>query len=305
MMQLTPKQQLICLQLFGLTYKDQWLYLTNLHRMGLMDRLLTWQECRQLASQIKGFNLRKYAIGHHVPVDDSYLRQLDQESFYIYDKVYPKLWLQIPQPPLIIYYRGRLDLLLLPCISLVGTRKITSYGEFQTLEIVEQLSDLGLTFISGLALGVDYCAHVAALKHAPGSTIAILANGHDYFYPQKHEFLQKQLAQDGLVLSEYLPNSPCRKHQFVMRNRLVAGLSPAIIVIEAAMQSGSLITANYALDYNRQVFALPGRINDSQSQGCNALIAAGAYPIISTGDLKGQVLDLYIRQGHMIKYISK
>lgn len=305
MMHLTPKQQLICLQILGLSYKDQWLYLTTLHRKGLMDRSLTWSECRQVTTRINGFNSKRRTIGQTFPLDESYIKLLDNESFYIHDEIYPKLWLQIPQPPLVIYFRGRLDLFHLPSISIVGTRKISAYGEFQTQDIVKELANLGLTFVSGLAAGVDYHAHLAALKHAKGSTIAILANGMDYYYPQKHEYLQRQLGQEGLVLSEYLPDCPCRKHQFIMRNRLVAGLSPAILVIEAAMQSGSLITANYALDYNRQVFALPGRIDESQSQGCNALIAAGAYPIISTSDLKMQVSDLYLRQGQFHGYFSK
>jgi len=169
-------------------------------------------------------------------------------------------------------------------IAIVGSRRPTSYGEKVTYQIASELAAAGATIVSGLAIGVDSIAHRAALD-ARGTTVAVLAHGLDRIYPPRHRGLaQEILAGGGALVSEYDIGTPPLKHQFVERNRIIAGLSAAVIVTEAAEKSGSLITANYALQANRTVMAVPGNITSQYSAGPNNLIRNGATPITSSAD---------------------
>ena len=201
------------------------------------------------------------------------------------DTRYPPLLRQISDPPKGLYVRGNLQ--DVPCISIVGTRRSTSYGRRAAQEIVSDLVVAGLGIVSGLALGIDGEVHKATLD-AGGYTIAILGTGIDEatIYPREHLKLAHQILESGgALVSENPPGSPSFKYAFPRRNRLIAGWSPATLVIEANESSGSLITARLALDDNREVLAVPGSIWSDVSLGCNRLLSLGAKVCMSAQDV--------------------
>ncbi|MGX7091642.1 DNA-processing protein DprA [Hutsoniella sourekii] len=294
-MEITLKEQLIYLQSQGMTYSQQWKYLRSYYaRVGKEAGSLA--DCQAVLSQVQSqlgkcwaqeISFRDY------PSLQAQVRSWSQEAIFIEETdLFPRIWLEIPQPPLLIYYRGRIDLLKQPCVSLVGTRQISSYGRKVTQELTQAIIDQGWVVVSGLAQGIDTISHQTADQWQSGQTIAIIATGLDQAYPTSNQQLQDRLSQRHLVLSEYPPKQGALKHHFVMRNRLVAGLSPVTIVIEAAQKSGSLITANYALQFNREVLAVPGRIDDPCSKGCNLLIQAGAQPVVDLADTIQTIAEL-------------
>ncbi|MDQ7032083.1 MAG: DNA-processing protein DprA [Desulfonauticus sp.] len=199
------------------------------------------------------------------------------------DKDYPYLLKQIPSPPPILFWSGQKDVLSKPCIAIVGTRNATRYGQQMTQEIASALSKAGLCIVSGLAVGIDSIAHAAALEH--GSTIAVLGCGINVNYPSSNAGLKQKIKQKGLLLSEYIPDTAPEAHNFPLRNRIISGLSLGVIVIEAKEKSGALITAQYALEQGREIFALPGTCKMPNSAGCNRLIQQGAYLIQSVQDI--------------------
>ena len=199
---------------------------------------------------------------------------------------YPARLRQLHDPPAQIYVIGPLESALAqPCLAVVGSRKMTAYGKQVTDQLTETVSRRGVTIVSGLAYGVDAQAHQAALQ-AGGITVAVLASGLDQITPLGNEWLgRKVLEQGGALVSEYPPGTPAMKHSFVARNRLIAALSDAVLIPEAAVNSGSLHTAQYALDLGRSVMAVPGSINSSLSEGANNLIKSGAVPVTSAADI--------------------
>jgi DNA processing protein len=200
----------------------------------------------------------------------------------IKDLAYPRLLKEIHDPPQELYIRGKIEILNRPGLAIVGTRKATAYGIKAAEEIVKNLP-LGFVVVSGLALGIDTVAHRTALKkNIP--TIAVLGSSVDdqSIYPRENaKLVYEIIAKGGAVISEYEPPSPPRKENFPKRNRIVSGLSKAVVVVEAPEKSGALITARCALEQNREVFALPGNVFSENSQGTNNLIKQGAHPIIS------------------------
>lgn len=285
---MTLKKELIYLQLTGRTYQEGWTYLhARLQKVADPDRNLV--ESGEIPSAFKHC-FQDYSNF------ESQVDQLTTSAFCLADPLYPKTWLHIPQPPLLLYYRGNLDLLKQRKISFVGSRKLSDYGIQAGKGIARALSQAGFVLVSGLAKGADAIAHQAGLSSKSAGTIAVIASGFNTVYPKEHYDLQSRIAQEQLLISEYPPQQGIRKHQFIGRNRLVAGLCPAIVVVQAANKSGSLITANYALDYNRQVYALPGPITDTQSYGTNALIHAGASPIYDLNEFVREAVDFYQRQ---------
>ena len=188
------------------------------------------------------------------------------------DDDYPEELRAIDDAPLILYYKGKIQ----PSatrISIVGTREITGYGQKATLEIAEDLARAGITIVSGGAIGIDTSAHWGALNG--GRTVAVLGCG-IAAYPSFNAKLFKRIVEDGAIISEYPPRMPPMPGQFPRRNRIIAGLSKAVVVVEAGSKSGALYTANFALEYKRMLFAVPGSIFAERSQGCNALIKKGA-----------------------------
>ena len=206
------------------------------------------------------------------------------------DEAYPQRLREIEQPPPVLYLRGE----LLPedtwAVAIVGTRRVTPYGRQVTEEIAAYLAANGITVVSGLARGVDALAHNAALK-AGGRTLAVLGSGVDRIYPPENRALAEQILEQGAVLSDYAPGTPPESSNFPPRNRIISGLSMAVIVIEAGKTSGALITAEFAAEQGREIFAVPGNILAPQSKGTNKLIQQGALPLLSASDVM-QALDL-------------
>lgn len=192
---------------------------------------------------------------------------------------------QLAHPPKELYYIGILPKLRLPSVAIVGTRKPTPYGKDTTFELAYNLAKKGVVVISGLAYGIDAIAHRAALQ-AGGVTIAVLANGLDTIYPASHQQLAQEIIEKGgAIISEYPPGIAARDYQFLARNRIISGLSDAVIVTEAAARSGTVSTVNHALDQNKEVFAVPGNITSPLSAGPNLLLQQGAHPALSVNDI--------------------
>lgn len=204
----------------------------------------------------------------------------------LHDSSYPPLLREIPDPPKTLYCLGSdISILLDPALAIVGSRKVSYYGKTVTEQLTSQLTGKGINIVSGLALGVDSIAHKAALE-ARGLTIAVLPCGLDRVYPSSHTALAKQiLASGGLFVSEYPPETTPMKHHFIARNRIVSGLCKGVLITEAAQRSGSLHTANFALEQGREVFAVPGPITSPTSAGTNNLIKSGATPVTKPEDI--------------------
>ncbi len=205
------------------------------------------------------------------------------------DEAYPTRLKEIDQPPPVMYIRGEYLQDDLFAVAIVGTRRITPYGRQVTEELAAFLGSNGITVISGLARGVDAIAHHAALK-AGGRTIGILGSGVDKIYPPEHQKLAEQMIERGAIISDYVPGTPPDASNFPPRNRIISGLSLAVVVIEAGETSGALITAGFAAEQGREIFSVPGSIFAPQSKGTNKLIQNGALPLLSVNDLM-QALD--------------
>jgi DNA processing protein len=206
------------------------------------------------------------------------------------DEAYPARLREIDQPPPVLYLRGEYLPDDLFAVAIVGTRRITPYGRQVTEEIASFLAANGITVVSGLARGVDAVAHTAALR-AGGRTIGVLGSGVDRIYPPEHRALAEQTTERGAVVSDYAPGTPPDASNFPPRNRIISGLSLAVVVIEAGETSGALITAEFAAEQGREVFAVPGSILAPQSKGTNKLIQQGAQPLLTASDLM-QALNL-------------
>lgn len=198
---------------------------------------------------------------------------------------YPMRLTQCPDFPLVLFYKGSTSLNAKRIISVVGTRHISDYGKEICHNFIHELSLLlpDVVIVSGLAYGVDIHAHRAALeRNLP--TVGVLAHGLDRIYPTLHRTTAKEMIENGGLLTEYMTETNPDKGNFVRRNRIVAGMSDATIVVESAIKGGALITANLALDYNRDVFAFPGRVSDKYSEGCNQLIADNKAGLITSAE---------------------
>ena len=201
------------------------------------------------------------------------------------DSDYPELLADLEDAPFALYYYGDLPSCDKACVGIVGSRNNSYYGNDITIKISRELASENVAVISGMALGIDRCAHVGALQ-AKGYTCAVLGSGSDVCYPHSNADIYEKIKKDGCVLSEHPPRTKSLSHHFPLRNRIISGISDALIVVEAGKRSGSLITARLALEQNRDVFAIPGRIGDVQSEGTNELIKRfGAQLITSAEDV--------------------
>jgi DNA processing protein len=200
------------------------------------------------------------------------------------DARYPPLLLQTADPPLLLYVQGQVSVLGLPALAIVGSRNPTPQGADNAREFAHALSDAGLAIVSGLALGIDGAAHEGALA-GRSPTVAVVGTGLDRVYPARHRHLAHRIAQTGAIVSEYAPGMPPLQANFPQRNRLIAGMTRGTLVVEAALQSGSLITARLASEAGREVFAIPGSIHSPQSRGCHALLKQGAKLVESAQDV--------------------
>lgn len=197
---------------------------------------------------------------------------------------YPPLLREISSPPLILFCKGNASLLAHRQLAMVGSRRVSHYGKELAFDLAGQLVHSGFVVTSGLALGIDGESHKGALA-AGGKTIAVLGTGVDSIYPKRHCKLAEEVVAQGCLVSEFLPDTPARAENFPRRNRIIAGLAEGTLVVEAAIKSGSLITAKYALEQNRDVFAVPGSIHSDYARGCHHLIKQGAVLTESVDDI--------------------
>ena len=200
------------------------------------------------------------------------------------DQTYPQRLLEIADPPILLYAKGRIELLTQPSIAIVGSRNATAQGIANAEQFAAALSQAGLTIISGMALGIDTAAHRGSLA-LPGSTVAVIGTGADIVYPARNRDLAHDIAAAGCIVSEYPLGMPAVASNFPRRNRIISGLSSGVLVIEAAARSGSLITARMAAEQGRDVFAIPGSIHSPLAKGCHLLIKQGAKLVESAQDI--------------------
>lgn len=200
------------------------------------------------------------------------------------DADYPRALLELGYAPPVLFFVGRRELLNRPALAIVGSRNATAQGLDNARNFARALADAGLTIVSGLALGVDAAAHEGALLGA-GSTLAVVGTGLDRVYPARHRELAHRIANEGGLLSEFPPGTPPRENNFPRRNRLISGLAKGVLVVEAAQKSGSLITARYAGEQGREVFAIPGSIHSPLAKGCHKLIREGAKLVETAQDI--------------------
>ncbi|MFC4652461.1 DNA-processing protein DprA [Lactococcus nasutitermitis] len=204
-------------------------------------------------------------------------------SFSILEDIYPERLKEIYNPPTLIFYQGNLNLLKKPKIAFVGSRNSSENGIKATQKIIKELKGT-FVIVSGLARGIDATSHIAAIKN-DSPTIAVIGTGLDVYYPLDNRKIQEYMAKKELILSEYIPGDKPLKFHFPERNRIIAGLSRGVVVVEAKIRSGSLITAERALEEGRDVFAIPGNISDGFSDGCNHLIQQGAKLVYQGQDI--------------------
>ncbi|ACC69229.1 DNA-processing protein DprA [Paraburkholderia phymatum] len=200
------------------------------------------------------------------------------------DPAYPPSLLTMPDPPPLLYVKGRMELLQAPSVAVVGSRSATPQGIEDASRFARALSDAGMTVVSGLAAGVDGAAHRGALQ-GRGSTVAVIGTGADIVYPASHHALAHQIANHGAILSEWPLGTPARSANFPQRNRLIAGIVRGVLIVEAAMRSGSLITARLANEMGRDVFAIPGSIHAPLARGCHRMIKQGAKLVETPEDI--------------------
>lgn len=213
-----------------------------------------------------------------------HMRKLGVALLTIHDEAYPECLRQIFDPPLVLFTRGRLEWLSRVAVAVVGSRQASTYGKAVAERLGADLAARGVTVISGMARGIDTAAHLGAFS-AGGATAAVFGCGVDVVYPRENVKLADKLARDGLLVSEFAMGAPAYPQNFPIRNRIVSGLSAAVLVVEGTQYSGSSITARLALDQNREVFAVPGNITSQQSFGPNLLIKQGAQLVHSVNDI--------------------
>ena len=203
---------------------------------------------------------------------------------------YPSQLKQIAKLPPLLYVRGSLDALHLPQIAIVGSRRMTRGAEIIAQSWAKSLACSGFTITSGMAIGIDGCAHLGALEAIHGLSVGVVATGIDRIYPSRNASLaEKMIEKGGALVTEFAPGTPPLPSHFPQRNRIISGLSLGVLVVEAALKSGSLITAKCALEQNREVFAIPGSINSPQSKGCHQLIKQGACLVETTAELVEEI----------------
>jgi len=220
---------------------------------------------------IRAGNIKCFNDFHLAEEEIRFIEKYKIQPLFITDKNYPQRLLHCYDLPTLLYYRGNTDLNASRVISVIGTRNNTDYGKQVTEKLLYDLKEQNVLIVSGLAFGIDAIAHKAALQHNL-QTVAVLAHGLDTIYPRQHKALAKEMIQQGGLLTELRNGEEPDKHNFPKRNRIVAGMADATIVIETAVKGGSMITAELANNYNRDVFALPGKTTDAKSAGCNYLI---------------------------------
>ena len=282
--------------------KMMWFALSNVQGFNVhyLDRILEGIGDVDAIFRMKKQELYKYLKNVRIPdrMIESLLHVREIDYYKEYENLtqngvsfitkeeagFPKRLLQISGAPYYLYYRGKLPSDDVPAIAMIGARNCSVYGQQISLCFSKVLAGCGMQIISGMARGIDGYAHKGALE-ARGYTAAVLGFGMDICYPKEHIVLKKEIACYGALVSEYAMGTPGVSQNFPARNRLIAGMSDAVIVIEAAKKSGTLITAEFALEQGKMIYAVPGRIGDRLSEGCNELILDGAKIVMSPEDI--------------------
>lgn len=274
-----------------------WLHLLHAPGLGFarIQQLLTvFGDASSIVSQRsfpEQINLPAAAKSYLLTADDSqiqaelsWLEKANNHLLHLNDPLYPPQLKDTADPPPVLFVKGSMNCLLLPQLAVVGSRNADNSGLQNTRFFCSQLVKQGMVITSGLATGIDSAAHRAALQ-AGGKTIAVMGTGINSIYPRNNRQLAKDIVQNGAVISEFPLNTPPKAHHFPRRNRIIAGLSLATLVVEAAEKSGTLITARLAMEQNRPVMAVPGSIHNPRVKGCHALIKQGAKLVESAEDI--------------------
>lgn len=274
-----------------------WLALKATPRLGsrkaltLLQRYSIQQLFQLDAGQLQNFGLNADQIQHITQPDWPFIEQVIEDChcqgvsiLHWDDGRYPEALKQIAAAPIVLFCQGQLAHLSTPKLAIIGSRHCTYYGKEKAHYFAGELAQQGFVIVSGMALGIDTQAHLGCLQQSQ-ATIAVLGAGLNHIYPKRNLALSAQIRQQGLLLSEFWPNSPPLAKNFPRRNRIISGLSLGVFVIEASQRSGSLITARYALEQNREVFALPGSIDNGQACGCHYLIQQGAKLVTQPADI--------------------
>jgi DNA processing protein len=224
--------------------------------------------------------------------DENWLTGAHRHLLTLHDPLYPPLLAQIADPPPLLFVQGNVECLHRPQLAMVGSRNPTPLGAQTAFDFSRALAAAGLTITSGLAAGIDAASHRGALE--TGSTVAVMGTGPDRVYPARHRDLAHEIAAGGALVSEWPTGTPVLANNFPRRNRLISGLSLGVLVVEAAAQSGSLITARQALEQGREVLAIPGSIHNPLARGCNALIRQGAKLVETIEDVLEEIAPLLV-----------
>jgi len=234
------------------------------------------------------------------------LDQFQAQIVPITSEDYPPQLQQITKPPPLLYIRGNPHCLNLPQLAIVGSRRMTKGGEVIATSWAKSLAASGFTITSGMAVGIDSCAHRGALEAHQGVSIAVIATGIDRIYPSRNASLAEQIIEKGgALVTELAPGTPPLPAHFPQRNRIISGLSLGVLVVEAALKSGSLITAKYALEQNCEVFAIPGSINSPQSKGCHQLIKQGACLVETAAELVEEIAGPLATYGEKYQHLTQ
>lgn len=287
-------------------HKEYWVWLSRIQnvRKNILYEILKKIKLDELwhADKYKltnlGFSMQetkelldeKYRFGLNNYID--YLNKNNINLITIFDKSYPKKLRNIYDPPLVLYAKGNINLLNRLGIAIVGCRLSTNYGNNISTQFSYILSKYNINVISGLARGIDASSHKGAIK-ANGNTIAVVGSGLDIIYPYENKYLFTEIIEKGgLIISEYVPGTKPISKNFPQRNRIISGISNGVLVVEAKEKSGSLITAEFALEQGREVYAIPGNINSMNSVGTNELIKQGAKMVTSVSEILEDFLKI-------------
>ncbi len=230
--------------------------------------------------EIRAASIKNFDRFQEAEEEVKFIEKYNIQPLFISDEKYPKRLLNCYDSPELLYYKGNADLNTAKIVAVVGTRTHTEYGKQVTEKLLKDLASLNVLVVSGLAYGIDAIAHKAALKNNL-PTVGVLAHGLDQIYPSHHSNLAKDMLKNGGLLTEFRSRTNPDKHNFPTRNRIVAGMSDATIVIETGIKGGSMITAELANGYNKDVFAFPGKVTDNKSDGCNYLIKSNKAVLLT------------------------
>jgi DNA processing protein len=289
---------------------ENWLYLRHTTGIGnatfhlLLDAFATpdaildasHSQLSQLAIKSDVINAIRHRQRPDISADLDWLNEDDHHLITLHDARYPPRLKELPDAPPLLYVRGDPDYLLQPQLAIVGTRNPTAVGRNTAREFANHLSNAGITITSGLASGIDGAGHEGALLGLAG-TIAVVAHGLDIIYPAQHQKLAQDIAAHGALISEMPIGTQLQRGLFPRRNRLISAISLGTLVVEAAKRSGSLITARYALEQNRDVFAIPGSIHNPMARGCHQLIREGAKLVETADDILEELCNVLKEPG--------